>query len=930
MATYVRYRRADNVNANDAPPTVWVDSARRYNVEAQLTAGSGTIVVNARDYALVKALDGYWPLKRVDTTSSGPTDTFAEPIVATLTDPQAGDVLALDSGGGWTNAPGGGSVNDATVGALPSVSGKQTKLNYRGIVAASTAYAIGDVVVYRGKRILITTAVTSGAGTTPFISGGNYVSLTPDGNFFAGDWGVVGDGSTDNATALQSCINAVSALGGGMIQLPFGVIVVGTTIDVLSNIIICGQGHFAATQLRLAAGANCDVVTMHRSSGSGNSNAFYSGLMHMSVDGNRSNQTPGAFFNGVTVVTNPYNSNQTGDPDFDPKHLFFNVWFRQCTGHGFYYSGRSDLRVIGCFAQYNNGHGYYSSFDSHYDACVAGFNGLTGFAFFFSAVQATNCKSYNNGVLRRFQTGLNYTLGQPVYYSAAGSAFDGSVYVAKAAVTGATLAPPADVTNWALAAAPNTLANSVANDLPWGHGYYAGNPTGVGEVTIAGCAAEQNSSSSFYLRGKGCAIQGVSANPNWDNQTGGTGTNKTTNPDEFAHVVLDGASGSVVNVGCGAGGGGTKVPYGLGLLTGSTKNTVVMGDDNTAAAVLTPSSIVAVGSGNSFRWNGASITDVLATIPDVVITTPTDGQSFVFDAGLSKWKNGSPGAGSAFAVGLFGDGSGGSLVLDGSSTIGGMSRSGSTYTMTGDVFAVNLTVNSGVTLKTSGFKVFCTGTLTVAAGAFVDNAGNDGAAIGTAGAATPNGTTVPGTAGGAGNVAAGTAGSNNGTVAANIGVGTSGAGGASGTGNAGGGQAFAGSSVSTLLRSPITVSNGTLIFNGGIRGISGAPSGGGGGGDGTNKGGGGGGGGGALLIFARAVANHGTLTVKGGNGGSPATGNAGGGGGGGGGVIAVYTLSAWTNDGTTSAAGGTGGTPIGTGVVGSNGSAGTVTNFVVS
>src|SRR6185312_13179359 len=63
--------------------------------------------------------------------------------------------------------------------------------------------------------------------------------------------------------------------------------------------------------------------------------------------------------------------------------------------------------------------------------------------------------------------------------------------------------------------------------------------------------------------------------------------------------------------------------------------------------------------------------------------------------------------------GVFGNGSDGAVVLNGSTTFNGFSSlAGSTYTLTRDVMATNLTVNNGVTLKTAHFRIFCQGTFT--------------------------------------------------------------------------------------------------------------------------------------------------------------------------------------------------------------------------
>ena len=90
--------------------------------------------------------------------------------------------------------------------------------------------------------------------------------------------------------------------------------------------------------------------------------------------------------------------------------------------------------------------------------------------------------------------------------------------------------------------------------------------------------------------------------------------------------------------------------------------------------------------------------------------------------------------------GFFGDGSDGSVTFDGTSTVLGLVPSSSTYTLNRSIFCVDLTVNSGATIITAGYKIFCAGTLinngTISnAGKVGGNGGNGGGAGGAAGAA---------------------------------------------------------------------------------------------------------------------------------------------------------------------------------------------------
>jgi hypothetical protein len=290
------------------------------------------------------------------------------------------------------------------------------------------------------------------------------------------------------------------------------------------------------------------------------------------------------------------------------------------------------------------------------------------------------------------------------------------------------------------------------------------------------------------------------------------------------------------------------------------------------------------------------------------------------------------GAASGAIIALCGDASDGALVFDGTTTIAGLVPAATVYTLTRDLFASTLTVNSGVTIITAGFRLFATTSVTN--GGTLSCNGGAGAAIGTAGAGVVPGNYAFGQGpGGAGNTGAGT-GPSFGSAASMLSS-SGGAGGAGGlgTGGAGGAGATQGSGPSgnaglSNFRNPITLQSGIASIGQAPKVLAGGAGGGGGGGDATNKGGGGGAGGGIIVIFSPTVTNTGTISATGGNGGSPATGNCGGGGAGGGGLIAVYTSTAWTA-GTTVVTHGTGGTAVGSGVNGGSGANGFVLNVIL-
>lgn len=252
----------------------------------------------------------------------------------------------------------------------------------------------------------------------------------------------------------------------------------------------------------------------------------------------------------------------------------------------------------------------------------------------------------------------------------------------------------------------------------------------------------------------------------------------------------------------------------------------------------------------------------------------------------------------------FSSGADGTVTFDGSSVVLGLTPSANVYTLTRDIIPAAMTVNSGVTIHTAGFRVLVAGTLTLN-GKIECSGKKTGTSSGGSGceggfySATQNG----GGGGFAGNgagggavslaplglytTATGPAHGLPGTV-----VGQGGGGGNSNTTTGGSGGAFSSlnavgvgtySQFSAIFGRP----DGTTV----VYQFGGSGGGGGGGDAGAGGGGGGGGSGGHVLVACKTLAGSGTLEAKGGdgtNGTLQGTTGSGGGGGGGGGLVDYF------------------------------------------
>lgn len=289
--------------------------------------------------------------------------------------------------------------------------------NFRGQALTSTSYSRWDVVAYYGRPILITNNFTTGSGSPVFISAANYVSLTGITTLKAWDYGYRADGNTAtaaaNTTALKNAITDAYALGGAIIELPLGYGFVAKdgsnawAVELQDKVWLKGQG-IMGTQLVLAPSQNCTVVKAHTSTGSGNSNAFFCGVLDMTVDGRKATQSVGSW-HGIDFTTNPTTTVQTGDTSFDTHHLVSNVRVYTCAGNGVHMVGRSAALLDNVHVTNNDGYGVYSTFDTHIVSCQAESSGLAGFRVANGQVQLTSCKAFLNGVVTASQ-GHGYLL----------------------------------------------------------------------------------------------------------------------------------------------------------------------------------------------------------------------------------------------------------------------------------------------------------------------------------------------------------------------------------------------------------------------------------------------------------------------------------------------------------------------------------------
>lgn len=277
----------------------------------------------------------------------------------------------------------------------------------RGVVAASTAYVVGDVVTipYAASgggyaRVLITANVTSSASR--FITGGAYKRLSPRGTSTnVMDWGAVGNGSTDDTAAIQAAIDYASSTAqstgaGGSVFLPGGYYITSATLVLKKHVWLIGEGQ-RSTTIKLATNANCDVIKSFDTGGA-SGNADYVGIINLCVDGNKDNQNGAGPYHGIVFNTTPTSTAAAGDSFFDMHHTVQNVTVYKCKGNGIDCTGRSAIQLYNMHLQANRDYGLDSTFDMTIIGCEAEQSGLSGFFLNNGSIKMVGCKSYLNGV----------------------------------------------------------------------------------------------------------------------------------------------------------------------------------------------------------------------------------------------------------------------------------------------------------------------------------------------------------------------------------------------------------------------------------------------------------------------------------------------------------------------------------------------------
>jgi hypothetical protein len=146
----------------------------------------------------------------------------------------------------------------AVSGQLASFSGTGGKLlqdSGMGIDTDALLAANSDKKLATQRAVRSYVAANAGAG-----SGVTSLSVF---NIKDEKYNAKGDGSTDDATAIQGALNAAYTAGGGIVYVPPGTYIVGTKLEIDDRVTLCGSSWYASI-LKLKAGAKVSILECKR------------------------------------------------------------------------------------------------------------------------------------------------------------------------------------------------------------------------------------------------------------------------------------------------------------------------------------------------------------------------------------------------------------------------------------------------------------------------------------------------------------------------------------------------------------------------------------------------------------------------------------------------------------------------------------------
>jgi hypothetical protein len=171
--------------------------------------------------------------------------------------------------------------------ALNTANAAQTSADSK--IDKSTVTTKGDLIVATAASTVSRLGIgTNGQRLTPASGQTLGVQWADDAFLFATDYGVTFDGTTDDASAMQSAITAAISSGRPLFLGP-GTAIIGTALSISSTVTIIGSGR--STILKAKNALNDYVISF--TGGAAGVGIVGAHLTDFKIDGNSANQTAG-------------------------------------------------------------------------------------------------------------------------------------------------------------------------------------------------------------------------------------------------------------------------------------------------------------------------------------------------------------------------------------------------------------------------------------------------------------------------------------------------------------------------------------------------------------------------------------------------------------------------------------------------------------
>jgi hypothetical protein len=217
---------------------------------------------------------------------------------------------------------------------------------------------------------------------------GNIFLNNPPNTKYLHDYTSLSNGGTDWAPAINQAIIDLNALGGGILEIPAGTHLIHSTIALLSNVHIVGQGK-AVTNIKLDSGVDADILNIDTHSNCG--------IRDLSIKGNVWDASPAINRTGVVIGRAGININ--ANEGNMPNTYIHNIEIRDVSGDGFHcFQGTWQYALSRVDINFCKGYGAnIESTDNLYDLMTVTGNGKYGLYIKGSNNHFNIMKVINNG-----------------------------------------------------------------------------------------------------------------------------------------------------------------------------------------------------------------------------------------------------------------------------------------------------------------------------------------------------------------------------------------------------------------------------------------------------------------------------------------------------------------------------------------------------